>query len=351
MTWQSLPFLTVPLPAVSLSPCPHENFPNVWLNTLAPRVARSTLPLDCSHQLLPFGKQSGKKTFPIHPSKANDAKYWIDPSVAPEDLLSHPRSRMLLRMFPPIDQEQAVKSFTFSVKLPEPVRDGILATRTSERDSETAQIAKKTSNVSAEHDYDRLRRPAVTIRQGTVLGVVRDGDYPHAVEAFLGIPYCLPPTGNRRFRPPVHVPDASPDTVIDASQFGPRQYAKQLIILGPKLEQSEDSLTATCAFNRASASMHNTTSFVGHSAAPMVCVSFNYRIGSLGFLPSALSAKEGALNLGLKDQIMLMEWVHENIEQFGGDPGNVTLIGLSAGAHSTSPKNFFLDGCALFYLN
>ncbi|KAI9311896.1 putative extracellular lipase [Zopfochytrium polystomum] len=211
--------------------------------------------------------------------------------------------------------------------------------------------------MSAEHDYDRLRRPAVTIRQGTVLSVVRDGDYPHAVEAFLGIPYCLPPTGNRRFRPPVRVPDASPDTVIDASQFGPRQFAKQLIILGPKLEQSEDSLTANVfrqaeatregktklpvaiyihggAFNRASASMHNTTSFVGHSAAPMVCVSFNYRIGSLGFLPSALSAKEGALNLGLKDQIMLMEWVHENIEQFGGDPGNVTLIGLSAGAHS-----------------
>ncbi|KAI9318320.1 Alpha/Beta hydrolase protein, partial [Zopfochytrium polystomum] len=186
-------------------------------------------------------------------------------------------------------------------------------------------------------------RPAVTIRRGTVLGVVRDGDYPHAVEAFFGIPYCLPPTGNRRFPPPVRVPDASPDNVIDASQFGAAPVAKQLIILGPKLEQSEDSLTANVfrqaeaaregktklpvaiyihggAFNRASASMHNTTSVVGHSAAPMVCVSFNYRIGSLGFLPSALSAKEGALNLGLKDQIMLMEWVHENIEQFGGDP-------------------------------
>ncbi|KAI9330126.1 triacylglycerol lipase [Zopfochytrium polystomum] len=200
-------------------------------------------------------------------------------------------------------------------------------------------------------------RPAVTIRQGTVLGVVREGNYPHAVETFLGIPYCLPPTGDRRFRPPVRVPDASPDTTIDASQYGPRQYGKQLLVVGPELVESEDSLTANVfrqaaasregksklpvavyihggAFNRSSASMHNTTTFVGNSAAPIVCVSFNYRLGSLGFLPSALSEKEGALNLGLKDQIMLLEWVQENIEQFGGDPRNVTLIGLSAGAHS-----------------
>ncbi|KAK7974479.1 hypothetical protein PG989_016327 [Apiospora arundinis] len=156
------------------------------------------------------------------------------------------------------------------------------------------------------------------------------------------------------------------EKVIDASRFGPRAPAKQFLIIGPKLEESEDCLTANVfrpssaagaatgneddkkllpvaiymhggAFNRGNAAMHDTASMVGWAAAetaPFVAVSFGYRIGALGFLPSSLSAKEGALNLGLKDQIVLMEWVRENVHLFGGDKDNVTLIGLSAGAHS-----------------
>ena len=57
-------------------------------------------------------------------------------------------------------------------------------------------------------------------------------------------------------------------------------------------------------------------------------------VGALGFLPSTLTAEEGVLNLGLRDQILLFQWVQENIEAFGGDPSQVTLFGLSAGAHS-----------------
>ncbi len=198
-------------------------------------------------------------------------------------------------------------------------------------------------------------RPKVTLAQGTVIGIQQQDAYPKPVDAFLGIPYALPPTGDRRFRPPEKVLPSS--DVIDASKFGPRAPAKLFIVRGPKLEESEDCLTANVfrqtgtggpsskplpvgiyfhggAFNRGNAATHDSTSMVGWSAEPLIVVSCGYRIGALGFLPSKLSAKEGALNLGLKDQILLMEWVQENIGQFGGDKNNVTIFGLSAGAHS-----------------
>lgn len=88
------------------------------------------------------------------------------------------------------------------------------------------------------------------------------------------------------------------------------------------------------AFNRGFAAMHDTASMLSWSEEPFLAVSFNYRIGALGFLNSGLTEKEGLLNLGLRDQTLLLEWVQENIEQFGGDPNHVTIAGLSAGAHS-----------------
>lgn len=203
-------------------------------------------------------------------------------------------------------------------------------------------------------------RPTVRLpSHGKVVGVSlpEENLRPRAVEAFYGIPYALPPIDDRRFRPAEKLPP-SPDNVLDASKYGPSGPGKQLMKGGPELVYSEDCLTANVfrqagnekegkllpvaiyihggAFNRGTAGMHNTASMMAWSDEPFVAVSFNYRIGSLGFLPSALAAKEGVLNLGLKDQIVLFEWVQDNIKAFGGDPANVTLVGLSAGAHSVS---------------
>lgn len=58
------------------------------------------------------------------------------------------------------------------------------------------------------------------------------------------------------------------------------------------------------------------------------------RIGALGFLPSKLTFDEGIVNLGLHDQVFLLQWVQDNIAAFGGDKDDVTIFGLSAGAHS-----------------
>lgn len=88
------------------------------------------------------------------------------------------------------------------------------------------------------------------------------------------------------------------------------------------------------AFNRGYSSMHDTPSMLSWSPEPFIAVSFNYRLGALGFLPSSVTEKEGILNLGLRDQILLLEWVQKNIESFGGNVEDVTVVGLSAGAHS-----------------
>jgi carboxylesterase 2/para-nitrobenzyl esterase len=62
----------------------------------------------------------------------------------------------------------------------------------------------------------------------------------------------------------------------------------------------------------------------------IVCVTINYRVGADGFLYLG----EGNANRGLLDQVAALEWVRENIAAFGGDPGNVTIFGESAGAMS-----------------
>lgn len=199
-------------------------------------------------------------------------------------------------------------------------------------------------------------RPSVTLAQGKVLGIQLADTFPQAIDAFLGIPYARPPVGELRFRPAVKVPEST--DIIDASKYGHAAPGKALLTGGPKVEQSENCLTTNIfrpagdhktgtrlpvaiyihggAFNRGSAAMHNTASMVAWSEEPFVAVSFGYRLGALGFLPSTLTKKEGLLNLGLRDQVFLFEWVQENVEAFGGDPGNVTLFGLSAGAHSVS---------------
>ncbi|KAG9570780.1 alpha/beta-hydrolase, partial [Aureobasidium melanogenum] len=202
--------------------------------------------------------------------------------------------------------------------------------------------------------FETAAGPVITISQASLVGTVIENDFPVPVEAWLGIPYAQSPIKSLRFAKPQAV--APSNKTFSATSFGPRCPGKQLLPPGGGPDVwSEDCLTANVfrpsnmpqgkkvpvmvyvhggAFNRGTAKMHNTASMVGWATQPFVAVSFNYRIGALGFLNSELTHKEGLLNLGLWDQVLLLEWVRDNIGAFGGDAGDVTLVGLSAGAHS-----------------
>ncbi|WP_225839967.1 carboxylesterase/lipase family protein [Streptomyces sp. NK08204] len=185
-------------------------------------------------------------------------------------------------------------------------------------------------------------------RQGAVRGSLSaDG-----VASFLGIPYAAPPFGELRFRPPA--PPEPWTGVRDALSYGPTPprapYPPPFDALVPEdVRPGEDCLNLNIwtpapepgaglpvmvwvhggAFQNGSGS---TSGYDGGAFARdgVVCVTFDYRLGTDGFLhlPGAPD------NRGLLDQVAALRWVRENIAAFGGDPDQVTVFGESAGAMS-----------------
>jgi len=196
--------------------------------------------------------------------------------------------------------------------------------------------------------------PLVDAPSGAVRGQV-DGD----ILSFKGIPYALPPVGGRRWRPPAPMPRWQ--GVRAATDFGPACVQPQSktstsIYSGDPLPVSEDCLTLNIwAPAHAKGApvffwIHGGALVTGSSREPLydgkrmaergvIVVSINYRLGVLGWLAhpelSAESPQRVSGNYGLLDQIAALTWVRANIASFGGDPGNVTIAGESAGALST----------------
>jgi para-nitrobenzyl esterase len=180
---------------------------------------------------------------------------------------------------------------------------------------------------------------------------VREGD----ILSWRGIPYAAPPVGDLRFRAPQPVrPWAG---VRDASDFGNvamQAYRGQFRGVGPGVPAGEDCLTVN-VFARGSGdlpvlvfihgggySAGSSRDFPGGafvSGDRAVFVSFNYRLGALGYLDfSRYSTPERPIdsNLGLRDQIAALEWVRTNIAAFGGDPDRITVFGESAGGNAVT---------------
>ncbi|KAF3358367.1 hypothetical protein VDGD_10006 [Verticillium dahliae] len=203
-----------------------------------------------------------------------------------------------------------------------------------------------------------MSQPTVRLRQGTYRGKTLNEEPNHAhlpqtIEAFLGLPYAKIPG---RFRDA----DAPPcsEATFDSVKYGPvcpSILSEMDLAEGWAVE--EDCLSANVfrpaglnegdavpvvvyvhggAFNMGKGGDRDMASFVAYARGPIVAVSFNYRVGPLGFLPSSAMEEEGLLNLGLRDQRVLLRWVRDNVAAFGGDGEKVTLMGVSAGAHSVS---------------
>jgi para-nitrobenzyl esterase len=192
----------------------------------------------------------------------------------------------------------------------------------------------------------------VRIESGELKGAIAGG-----VVAFKGIPYAAPPTGQNRWRAPQPVAPwkgvrSAGDYASDCMQL---PFPSDAAPLGTKPAEDCLYLNVWAPVQRPSGKLPVMVwiyggGFVNGGSSPAVydgthfaesgvlLVSFNYRVGRFGFFAFPALTKEdpNALlgNYCFLDQIAALKWVRKNIAKFGGDPGNVTLFGESAGGMS-----------------
>jgi para-nitrobenzyl esterase len=188
-------------------------------------------------------------------------------------------------------------------------------------------------------------RVLVNTSLGSILGYVENG-----IEHFLGVPFAEPPLNRYRFRHPRRKRAWYPST-YRAFNFSPECLQSALysdndnpteedcLYLNIWSPANRMELLPVLIWIYGGAFLHGGASrpyYYGHrlAAKGVVVVSFNYRVGALGFLVSSSDGVFG--NSGLYDQKMAIEWVNDHISNFGGDPSRITLFGESAGAMSVA---------------
>jgi para-nitrobenzyl esterase len=213
-------------------------------------------------------------------------------------------------------------------------------------------------------------RPLVRLDDGAVLGVTSDG-----IDSWRGIPYAAAPVGELRLRAPA--PPEPWTGVRDSSRFGTMSAQFRRVHFGGA--RSVEGSGEDCLTINVHAPSHRPPEppalpvmvFIhggGYSAGssrdfseqgdafirtgPVVYVSFNYRLGPLGYLDFtrySTQARPFDSNLGLRDQVMALRWVRHNIGAFGGDPDNVTIFGESAGANAVTTLMATPEAGGLFH--
>jgi para-nitrobenzyl esterase len=199
---------------------------------------------------------------------------------------------------------------------------------------------------------------AAEIRQADVTGGLVEGEVADGLSQFKGIPFAAPPTGDLRWKAPQPVVPWL--GVRRATTFGPACMQGETLArqMGTTAPISEDCLYLDVWTPAAAADarlpvivwIYGGGFNAGATSVPLydganfarqgvVFVSLSYRLGPFGFLATPeLSAESGAGsgNYGLLDLIAGLQWVRDNVAKFGGDPGNVTILGHSAGSMAVS---------------
>lgn len=207
--------------------------------------------------------------------------------------------------------------------------------------------------VKAQPTYNSDTQPIVETQSGKL-----SGENQGNIDVFKGIPYAAPPVGELRWRPPQ--PAKRWEGVRDANNFGANCAQAGW---PPKPGGIADGSSEDCLYlniwRPAGAKadkklpvmvwIHGGAFVFGSGASPesfgasfaqqgVLLVTINYRLGRLGFFAfPALNVEfpnEPKFNYGYMDQIAALQWLRQNIAAFGGDPGNVTIFGESAGGVS-----------------
>jgi len=188
------------------------------------------------------------------------------------------------------------------------------------------------------------------VEGGMISGVASEAP---GIRAFKGIPYAEPPVGELRWR--ASRPSNGWDGVRAAAEFGAdcqqgsargRAMSEDCLFLNvwTPAESAEDNLPVLVWVHgggwRGGSGALAPGNAEGLAAKGLVVVTFNYRVGALGFLSHASLSEESGRNAsgnyGLMDQVAALQWVQRNISAFGGDAGRVTIAGSSAGGYAVS---------------
>ena len=209
---------------------------------------------------------------------------------------------------------------------------------------------------------EAISLPTINTTQGYLQGSLSNFRSPY-VTSYKGIPYAAAPVGDLRWRAPQAA--AAWDGVLNATEFGPQclqEYSSAGIFSSGKTSMSEDCLT----LNIWTPTYEDTTELTsknlpvyfwifggrfeggsgdvktydgsGLASKGVIVVTINYRLGSFGYLAhpdlQAEDEHNSTGNYGIMDQQLALQWVHDNIANFGGNPDQVVVGGQSAGSSS-----------------
>ncbi|KAE8608883.1 hypothetical protein XENTR_v10011647 [Xenopus tropicalis] len=206
-------------------------------------------------------------------------------------------------------------------------------------------------------------RPLLTTKYGQLLGnTVGAKETDRLVHVFMGVPFAKPPIGPLRFEAPqplepwssVREATAAPPMCLqdkrgmeDLAEFFKAKFdfppvsedCLYLNVFTPADRGENPELPVMVFIHGGGLTMGGASMFEGTALCAyenVVVVSIQYRLGIMGFFSSG--DKEVRGNFGFLDQVAALQWVRDNIKDFGGNPQSVTIFGESAGGVSVSAQ-------------